>query len=274
MGNLEKLVVLTVIFLSGVVLAVSLNSTAEDPADGDSPSGNIAARAEGMPQAGGLTPAQPGTEMDLAALGGEQRGGSQAADPSNGNPAGTSSGPALLSADVEPTGGEEVFDGSGLAKGRLRPVSGLAETVITGFAIYTCTGSETFSSLARDLYGSGEYANVIRANNEGLDVLTSGDQLLVPLDARPAPIRDRAHEARPSRPAPRTRNISTPEPIAVDDELGSTEVLHTVADGESLSTIAAHYYGKGSLWRRIYDHNRDVLDSPDRVREGTVLKIP
>ncbi|QDU68600.1 LysM peptidoglycan-binding domain-containing protein [Engelhardtia mirabilis] len=280
MGNLEKLFVLTVIFLSGVVLAVSLNSTKTVQADGDTPSDSIANRfGEQMP----LVPAQSGTELDLADLGGSARpaSGRGTDRAAKGSSSGSGSAPPLLSADVEPkaeSSGRGIdsggIDSSGLPKGRLRQVDALAETVITGFALYTCDGSETFSSLARDLYGSVEYANVIRANNEGLEVLTSGDELLVPIDARPSPTRDHSYEARPSRPAPRIRNVSTPEPIAADEELGTTEVLHTVVNGESLSTIAAAYYGKGTLWRRIYDHNRDVLDSPDRVPEGTVLKIP
>jgi nucleoid-associated protein YgaU len=28
------------------------------------------------------------------------------------------------------------------------------------------------------------------------------------------------------------------------------------------------------LWRRIYDENREEIADPDRVSEGTVLRIP
>ena len=51
---------------------------------------------------------------------------------------------------------------------------------------------------------------------------------------------------------------------------------YVVQKGESLWTIAAkpEVYGKATQWRRIFDANRDLLKSPDRVRAGMKLKIP
>lgn len=51
---------------------------------------------------------------------------------------------------------------------------------------------------------------------------------------------------------------------------------YIVRKGESLWTIAAkpNIYGKATHWRRIFDANRDILKSPDRVRAGMKLKIP
>lgn len=51
-------------------------------------------------------------------------------------------------------------------------------------------------------------------------------------------------------------------------------VTHTVVKGDTLSAIARHYLGKASLWPRIYAANRDLLDDPDRIKPGQVLKIP
>ena len=51
-------------------------------------------------------------------------------------------------------------------------------------------------------------------------------------------------------------------------------VTHTVAKGETLSSIAKQHYGKASLWPRVYAANRDLLDDPDRIKPGQVLKIP
>lgn len=47
---------------------------------------------------------------------------------------------------------------------------------------------------------------------------------------------------------------------------------HTVLDGETLSRIAAHYYGEPTAWRRIVSANPGL--DPDRVRPGTTLVIP
>ena len=55
---------------------------------------------------------------------------------------------------------------------------------------------------------------------------------------------------------------------------GSTgEQTYTVEKGDTLSTIAKHFYGRQD-WKRIYDANRDQLDNPDRIKPGQVLKIP
>ena len=51
---------------------------------------------------------------------------------------------------------------------------------------------------------------------------------------------------------------------------------YVVQKGDSLWSIAAkpEIYGRATHWRRIFDANRDLLKSPDRVRPGMTLKIP
>jgi nucleoid-associated protein YgaU len=52
--------------------------------------------------------------------------------------------------------------------------------------------------------------------------------------------------------------------------------VYVVKKGDSLWSIAARpeIYGKATKWRQIFDVNRDLLKSPDRVRPGMTLKIP
>ena len=65
----------------------------------------------------------------------------------------------------------------------------------------------------------------------------------------------------------------TEQPVQVGSQRYDTYV---VQKGESLWSIAAkpEIYGKATRWRRIFDANRDLLKSPDRVRPGMTLKIP
>lgn len=49
---------------------------------------------------------------------------------------------------------------------------------------------------------------------------------------------------------------------------------HTVQFGETLSSIAAHYFGSQSHYRRIFEANRDRLSSPDKLKVGMRLRIP
>jgi len=51
---------------------------------------------------------------------------------------------------------------------------------------------------------------------------------------------------------------------------------YTVQKGDSLWSIAAkpEIYGKATQWRRIFDANRDLLNSPDKLKPGMSLRIP
>lgn len=49
---------------------------------------------------------------------------------------------------------------------------------------------------------------------------------------------------------------------------------YVVAAGDTLSTIAEHFYGDASTWKRLFDANRDQLAEPSDVQPGQMLKIP
>jgi nucleoid-associated protein YgaU len=49
---------------------------------------------------------------------------------------------------------------------------------------------------------------------------------------------------------------------------------HRVRDGETLSSIAYRYLGTRERYREIFQANRDVLASPDRLVAGMELNIP
>ncbi|MEQ9455535.1 MAG: LysM peptidoglycan-binding domain-containing protein [Phycisphaeraceae bacterium] len=48
----------------------------------------------------------------------------------------------------------------------------------------------------------------------------------------------------------------------------------TVQSGDSLAKLAARHLGDSGRWDEIYELNRDVLSSPDRVLPGMELKLP
>lgn len=49
---------------------------------------------------------------------------------------------------------------------------------------------------------------------------------------------------------------------------------YTIAKGDTLGSIANAAYGRNDQWRRIYDANRNVLNSPDIISIGTGITIP
>ena len=50
--------------------------------------------------------------------------------------------------------------------------------------------------------------------------------------------------------------------------------FYTVASGDSLGAIAQRFYGNAGLYTQIYEANRAILGSPDRIRTGQRLVIP
>jgi nucleoid-associated protein YgaU len=64
---------------------------------------------------------------------------------------------------------------------------------------------------------------------------------------------------------------STAPPAA---EKPAEERTYTVAAGDSLSKIAKRVYGNATLWRRIFEANKDRIENPDLIYPGQVLRIP
>src|SRR5262249_9431321 len=54
----------------------------------------------------------------------------------------------------------------------------------------------------------------------------------------------------------------------------ATERWHEVVAGDTLSKLAARYYGDGRQYMKIFEANRDTLTDPDRIRIGQRLRIP
>ncbi len=119
-------------------------------------------------------------------------------------------------------------------------VEGLEPTLDPRFQIYTCQGGESFITLAQSLYGTEKKAALLRRDNEGVESLSAGQELLV---------------------------------AVVDDRPGGGD-RYEVLEGENLWNIAKKVYGAGSRWQEIYDANGDVLRTPDDIRPGVVLVIP
>jgi nucleoid-associated protein YgaU len=65
----------------------------------------------------------------------------------------------------------------------------------------------------------------------------------------------------------------------VTAKVDSTEQIvgersYTIEKGDTLSKIAQEQLGRASAWKQIFEANRDVLDDPDRIFPGQVIKLP
>lgn len=52
------------------------------------------------------------------------------------------------------------------------------------------------------------------------------------------------------------------------------EIIYEVKPGDTLGAIAQRFYGKASLYPKIFEANRDILSNPDLIKVGQKLKIP
>lgn len=59
--------------------------------------------------------------------------------------------------------------------------------------------------------------------------------------------------------------VSNPEPESV---------FHTVAAGDSLSKISKEVYGDPMKYNAIFEANKPMLEHPDKIYPGQILRIP
>lgn len=67
--------------------------------------------------------------------------------------------------------------------------------------------------------------------------------------------------------------------LRVDDRIevedpAPAATFYTVQKGDTLSKIALEHYGKANAYPRIFEANRPMLEDPDRIYPGQVLRIP
>src|SRR5512136_244373 len=67
--------------------------------------------------------------------------------------------------------------------------------------------------------------------------------------------------------------VAKAEPVAPPSP-AAEERWHIVVSGDTLSGLAKKYYGKASLYMKIFEANKDQLTNPDLIKVGQKLRIP
>ncbi len=272
MGRLEKIVVLTVVFLIAVILGVSVfdSEGAVDPLTeglhasvnpgnglipgGDPLAGHNLGGPAGTGEESGAESDPPAPEPDPDPAGRsspepvelpEDEGASEV----GGEVAPT---PGLLNTSVH-RGGEEPGPGDPAPPEReslLVETEGLeAFPPDDQYMLYTWTEGDSFARLARRYYGSLMKVSVLRTANEDRveHELRAGDRIMVP--------------------------VFDPKWSGGVQRDGGA-VLYSVQEGDSLWNISAKVYGSGVHHEKIFEANRDILDDPDDLALGMRLRIP
>lgn len=125
------------------------------------------------------------------------------------------------------------------------------------------TGTITVSGAIAD---EGQRAKIIDVL-KGIEGISKVDDHMTVAAPVPAP------EATPV-PAPQAEAAPAPEAPAEAQPEAAEGRTYTVVSGDSLWKISEAMYGSGAKYKHIFEANRDILDDPDRIFPGQVLKIP
>ena len=80
---------------------------------------------------------------------------------------------------------------------------------------------------------------------------------------------------RPALPTSSPQALPKSSPVVAAKPSPSPGQEYTVAEGDTMARIAQQFYNDPTLWRRIYDANKDAIgDDPDRIKVGTKVTIP
>jgi nucleoid-associated protein YgaU len=63
-----------------------------------------------------------------------------------------------------------------------------------------------------------------------------------------------------------------PQPPAPAPEPEFT--FYTIVSGDSLSKIAKKYYGDALKWKTLFEANHEVIQNPDLIYPGQVIRVP
>ncbi len=80
--------------------------------------------------------------------------------------------------------------------------------------------------------------------------------------------------------APAAITAIAEEPVLMEESEQTEEVreqtfeIYTVAKNDTLQKISMKFYGTTKKWPKIYEANKNVLRSPDRLYAGQTIKIP
>jgi nucleoid-associated protein YgaU len=263
MGKVEKVIVLSVLFLIAVILVVSL--TMDDPLDKQNVVINGAVPEKPAPAAGSERP------VTLASV------PKPAAALPESQPAGVPT--ALLNANLVPPAAAPAPVAAALTVPQgsvLRTTAGLQDSYMEDMKFYTWKSGDTFRDVATKYFGDATKVTMLRRVNEDRFDVMPGEKILVPvfdLDADPEAKNAPAKAAAAPATTPvTTRSASTTKPASPAPTAGAR--VHVVKEGESLWKIAKQELGNGARWNEIFEANRDVLKSPEALHTGLELKLP
>ena len=67
-------------------------------------------------------------------------------------------------------------------------------------------------------------------------------------------------------------DLRSPEPKPEEPE--EKAEVYEIVSGDTLGAIAKRYYGKASMYTKIFEANRDIIEDPNKIYPGQKIRIP
>ena len=80
--------------------------------------------------------------------------------------------------------------------------------------------------------------------------------------------------AAPAGAAPEAAPAAAPGGASSGEQGPGGSVFYTVKKGDTLSAISKAQYGDANKYQQIFEANRPMLEHPDKIYPGQVLRIP
>ncbi len=272
MGNFEKLVILTVLFLVATIFGISTQSDVVKTTEPLGTNvGELATEASsdgagkllsglvtpGVEDAGftKLGPKDPAPEKPAVKA--------DEANKSAGNDQKTAGADKLSPGANQPL---PTPDAAG-RKSILISMEGLtASPYGDDYMLKVLSQGETPTVLANRYYGDRTRKSMIRSDNEGKSFEAGTKIMLARYDFS-------AEAGQREKLLPAPKHVAPP---AKDTAVAKTKKAssYTVIEGDSLWKISQAVYGKGGLWGEIFKANRDQMSNENDLKLGMVLRIP
>ena len=145
-----------------------------------------------------------------------------------------------------------------------------------------CGDCDLIQTKEKAILIAGNIEDVDRVNADGLTapapVVQTPAPAPTPAQPQPQPTASRSAEAPMPTPAP-TSAPAAPTPTAAPTEAPVTQQadesqFYTIQRGDTLSKIAKQFYGNANKYMYIVEENTGVIQDPDKIYAGQVIRIP
>jgi len=144
--------------------------------------------------------------------------------------------------------GRKVFDRDDVAADKIKETLEIKLSPIKDLTVAFDDGVVTLCGECM-VQGDRDQAMLIAGNIKGVKRVT-GDKLTV----------------RPPKPAATAAAPAAPAAEKVE--------FYEIKKGDTLGAIAKHFYGKASLYPRIFEANKAVIEDPNKIYPGQKIRIP